>query len=96
MKYVIVFEYEPDPDNEPEFKDGMDAYIQLYQIDSLDHKHHIKGTIRKLPSRRPTSDYRYNTYQEGYDKGVNDTLDHLEGYNGEYKPSIDAKGQMAD
>jgi hypothetical protein len=92
MKYVLVFEYEPDPEAEPEFRDGMD----VYRISGLDCNYHIKGTIRKLPSRRPNSDYRYNTYQEGYDKGVNDTLDHLEGYNGEYKPSIDAKGQMAD
>lgn len=92
MKYVIVLEYEPDPEAEPEFKDGMD----VYRISGLDCNYDIKGTIRKLPSRRPNSDYRYNTYQEGYDKGVNDTLDHLEGINGEYKPSIDAKGQMAD
>lgn len=92
MKYVIVFEYEPDPETEPEFKDGMD----VYRISGLDRNYHIKGTIRKLPSRRPSSDYRYNNYQEGYDKGVNDTLDHLEGYNGEYKPGIDAKGQVAD
>ena len=92
MKYVIMFEYEPDPEEEPEFKDGMD----VYRISGLDRNYDIKGNIRKLPSRRPNSDYRYNTYQEGYDKGVNDTLDHLEGYNGEYKPSIDAKGQMAD
>lgn len=87
MKYVIVFEYEPDPDNEPEFKDGM----EVYKISGLSANYHINGTIRKLPSRRPNSDYRYNTYQEGYDKGVNDTLDHLEGKNGEYDSEKDKR-----
>jgi len=87
MKYVIVFDYEPDPEAEPEFKDGMD----VYRISGLDCNYHINGTIRKLPSRRPSSDYRYNTYQEGYDKGVNDTLDHLEGIHGEYNPEKDKR-----
>lgn len=87
MKYVIVFEYEPDPEAEPEFKDGMN----VYRISGLDRNYDVKGTIRKLPSRRPSSDYKYNTYQEGYDKGVNDTLDHLEGINGEYDPEKDKR-----
>lgn len=87
MKYVIVFEYEPDPETEPELKDGMD----VYKISGLDCDYFIKGTIRKLPSRRPSSDYRYNTYQEGYDKGVNDTLDNLEGIHGEYNPEKDKR-----
>lgn len=85
MKYVVIFEYEPDPETEPEFKDGM----EVRRIDGLDDRYHINGTIRKLPSRMPCSDYRYNTYQEGYDKGVNDTLDKLEGKNGEYDPLQD-------
>lgn len=87
MKYVIVFEYEPDPEAEPEFKDGLEIqYIGGYGYDYT-----VKGVVRKLPSRSPSSDYRYNTYQEGYDKGVNDTLDHLEGKNGEYDPEKDDK-----
>ena len=85
MKYVVIFEYEPDPECEPEFKDGM----EVYQISSKTCDIPIKGILRKLPSRSPSSDYRYNTYQEGYDKGVNDTLDHLEGKNGEYDPEKD-------
>ena len=87
MKYVLVFEYEPDPECEPEFKDGM----EVYQISNETYNIPIKGILRKLPSRSPNSDYRYNTYQEGYDKGVNDTLDHLEGKNGEYDPEKDDK-----
>lgn len=87
MKYVIVFEYEPNPEIETDFKDGLN----IYRIDSLDSSYPINGTIRKLPSRRPSSDYRYNNYQEGYDKGVNDTLDHLEGLNGEYNPEKDKR-----
>ena len=86
MRYVVIFDYEPDPEAEPEFKDGM----EVYQISSETCNIPIKGILRKLPSRRPSSDYRYNTYQEGYDKGVNDTLDALEGRHGEYVPEKDA------
>lgn len=87
MKYVIIFDYEPDPEAEPEFKDGLD--IDCISGNGCDYA--ISGVLRKIPSRRPSSDYRYNTYQEGYDKGVNDTLDHLEGKNGEYDPEKDKR-----
>lgn len=85
MRYVVIFDYEPDPEIELEFKDGL----EIRYIGSHDCDYTVKGVVRKLPSRRPNSDYRYNTYQEGYDKGVNDTLDHLEGKNGEYDPEKD-------
>ena len=81
-KYVIIFDYEPDPEAETEFKDGL----KIKDIGGPDCNYTISGVLRKLPSRRPCSDYRYNTYQEGYDKGVNDTLDQLEGKYGEYDP----------
>lgn len=88
MRYVVTFEYEPDPECEIEFKDGL----EIRSIEGPDCSYNIKnGILRSYPSRRPSSDYRYNTYQEGYDKGVNDTIDKLEGKNGEYDPTVDKR-----
>ena len=86
MKYVIVFDYDPDPETESEdFKDGTPIYAFENEVCSIP----IKGTLRKLPPRMPQNAYDFETYTNGYAKGNNDVLDKIEGKNGEYDPEVD-------
>lgn len=86
MKYIIVFDYDPDPETESEdFKDGNPVYAFENEVCSIK----INGTLRKLPPRMPQNAYDFETYINGYAKGNNDVLDKIEGKNGEYDPEVD-------
>lgn len=88
MKYIIVFDYEPDPETESEdFKDG--TLIIAFESPTSIIK--ISGTFRKMPPRMPQNAYEFETYTNGYAKGNNDVLDKIEGKNGEYNPEVDKK-----
>ena len=83
MRYAVLFDTEEELDLKEELK------ITEITIDGGRKVWTNSCPIVLVPARRPCSNYRYNTYQEGYDKGVNDTLDKLEGKNGEYDPLQD-------
>ena len=88
MKYIIVFDYEPDPETESEdFKDG--TLIIAFESPTSIIK--ISGTLRKIPPRMPQNAYEFETYTNGYAKGNNDVLDKIEGKNGEYDPEVDKR-----
>lgn len=88
MKYIIVFDYEPDPETESEdFKDG--TLIIAFESPTSIIK--ISGTLRKMPPRMSQNAYEFETYTNGYAKGNNDVLDKIEGKNGEYNPEVDKR-----
>lgn len=85
MRYAVIFDYDPDSEAEPEFKNGLN----IYSIETPTSNIKIEGTLRVLPPRIPASYYEYETYATGYAKGNNDVLDKLDGKNGEYDPETD-------
>lgn len=80
-EWCVVFEYEPDPECEPYFKNGLE--IRAIEDDQCNMP--IKGILREMPKRMPQNAYEFETYTNGYAKGNNDVIDKLHGKNGDYE-----------
>jgi len=83
-EWCIIFEYDPDPECEPYFKNGLE--IRAIEDDQCNMP--IKGILREMPTVHPVPEYDFETYTVGVSKGYNYCLEDLKGLpHGTYDPT---------
>lgn len=94
-EWCIIFQYDPDPEHEPYFQNGLEINLAR-ELKAIEDDQvgipMIKGILREMPTPQAVPEYDFETYTVGVSKGYNYCLEDLKGLpHGTYDPSLSGK-----